>query len=251
MTDSGEWVILTNDTGDTIDLVSEAQAALAEQGYAVERDQYDLHLPAFGLTLYPRGVSLSPSSDGARSVTVVYVTHAIFASGLFEYQHGIGKDPREALRFGLSQWAQLDLPVLCDATRDKPENCALLEMEFPAGDGQEKRKRRIVLGPVMHMAQHPEQESQQTEGEDEHSFCPCCLTTNCLEAFRPLLDIDEAFGVRLLASRSQDGETSADCRINGEDFHEGMAALRAYAERWPERGFEMRKQYVIFQTPSD
>jgi len=48
--------------------------------------------------------------------------------------------------------------------------------------------------------------------------------------------------------RDQDGAAAADCRVNGEDWKEGERALRAYVEKWPQRGFEARKQYVILQN---
>jgi hypothetical protein len=41
----------------------------------------------------------------------------------------------------------------------------------------------------------------------------------------------------------------ADCRVNGEDWSAGAEALRAYVTRWPDRGFEFRKQYVVIQSP--
>jgi hypothetical protein len=36
--------------------------------------------------------------------------------------------------------------------------------------------------------------------------------------------------------------------VNGEDFEPGRAALAKWVEKWPSRGFEFRKQYVILQT---
>ena len=191
MTEISEWVVATDENGERIDLIEEAREIVAARGHAVERDEDSLHLPAFGLTLYPRGLSASSLPDGgARSITVVHVTHPAFESGLFEYQHGVGNSLRESLRFGLDQWAQLDLPVLCDATREQPEQCAQMVMSFPAEEGKAERQRRILLGPVMHMARNAQ--SGGEGGDEEHPFCPCCLTTNSLEVFMPLIQADTA-----------------------------------------------------------
>ena len=45
-----------------------------------------------------------------------------------------------------------------------------------------------------------------------------------------------------------EGRIEADCRVNGVDRPEGAAALVRYAQTWPDRGFEYRKQYVCIQT---
>jgi hypothetical protein len=54
-------------------------------------------------------------------------------------------------------------------------------------------------------------------------------------------------GVRLFAMRGADGAAEADCRLNGEDWEAGKAALIKYVESWPDLGVEFRKQYVIIQ----
>jgi hypothetical protein len=56
------------------------------------------------------------------------------------------------------------------------------------------------------------------------------------------------FGIRLLASRDDDGLIEADFRINGEEWEPGKEALCAYAATWSPAGLEMRKQYVVVQT---
>jgi uncharacterized protein DUF6348 len=216
-------------------------------GIASERRGHDLHLAAFDLLLSPRGLDLQQTeSGGIRTSTIVHVSHPVLIpDGLYEFQHAVGEDVVTSLRSGFSQWGQLDLPVLCDVTREAPEDCSTLEMTFP-DEGGGQHKRRVLLGPTGHMVRPPERNEE--EEDDEHPFCPCCLTTNCLEAFAPLLKAKETLGLRLFAARSTEGEISADCRVNGEEFAPGIAALIAYAESWPERGFEFRKQYVVFQT---
>jgi hypothetical protein len=54
--------------------------------------------------------------------------------------------------------------------------------------------------------------------------------------------------IRLFVSRDEEGHVEADCRLNGIERPEGAAALIRYAQSWPDRGFEYRKQYVCIQT---
>jgi|EndMetStandDraft_7_1072992.scaffolds.fasta_scaffold117988_1 hypothetical protein len=241
-----EWVKLAVAGEEAeIDVVAEAAAMFAEHGVPTQRHGHDLYVEKLGLVLSPRGLSVADAGNGGvRTVTVVHATHpTVFPDSLFEFQHAVGDDAREALRSGFSQWARIDLTVLCDAVRDTPETCSMMEMTFPSTEEGAELERRLILGPIAQMAQHP-----AGEDEDEHPFCPCCLTTNCFQAFEPLFKATDTLGVRLFAMRDADGQTSADCRVNGHEFEPGAAALRAYAESWPGRGFEFRKQYVLYQT---
>lgn len=96
-----------------------------------------------------------------------------------------------------------------------------------------------------------EDEDDEDDDEQAHAFCPCCLFTQSLEAFLPLLEGDtRMLGIRLFATRDAAGEIAADCRINGVDFPEGAACLRRYAATWPAyAGLEFRKQYVVVFPP--
>ena len=102
--------------------------------------------------------------------------------------------------------------------------------------------RRLVFGPTLQMVQNPE------TIKGEHDFCPCCLFTNSIDAFDVLLKDKAFYGIRLFASLDAEGHIEADCRVNGVDRPEGAAALIRYAQTWPDRGFEYRKQYVCIQT---
>lgn len=250
MSDQNEWIVIAQDGGERVDIVTEAQAMLAGLGYVAERRGADLYLPEFSLTFSPRGIGFSQSDDGSvRTVSIVRAMHLkAFPSGIFEYQHGAGAGPREALQYGINQWAQLDVPVLCDAALETPKQCTMMEMTFPPEDGRPERRRRVILGPTAHMMASPPEETAGGSCGEEHSFCPCCLTTRCMDSFLPLFKSGETFGVRLFAMRDDSGETSADCRVNGEDFEPGKEALRAYAREWPKHGFEFRKQYVLYQS---
>jgi hypothetical protein len=180
-----------------------------------------------------------------QTVSTVTVSHPRFIpNGVFEYQHALGASLTEALSDGFKQWADLDLVVLVDALSDAPKHCAVLELQWPQSDGR-AITRRAVLGPVSHAVAHPERAPKELE----HPFCPCCFLTNTYAEFCDLIESDGFFGIRLLAMRNEDGSVQADCRINGEDWQAGERALCDYADTWPQMGFELRKQYVVLQTP--
>jgi hypothetical protein len=69
------------------------------------------------------------------------------------------------------------------------------------------------------------------------------------DAFEPLFRDADVRAVRLYAHREANGAIAADCRIDGSDWPRGAEALQDYARTWPERGFEIRKQLVIFGPP--
>jgi hypothetical protein len=240
-----EWakVALPGGAG-TIDFVAVTARVMSERGVASERAGDELRL-AEGLVLAPRVVGLDDAERGGfRSTTIVRVRHPeVFPTAVFEFQHAAGDTVEESLASGVEMWMQLDLPVLADATRDTPESCAVMKLTFPARDGRPARARRVLLGPTARFGA-PDHEPA-TEGE--HCFCPCCLTTHCFDAFKPLIDDDATYALRLYAARDPDGTPMADCRVNGEDYDPGKAALVSYATTWSGHGFEFRKQYVIMQ----
>jgi hypothetical protein len=103
----------------------------------------------------------------------------------------------------------------------------------------------VLFGPVAHQA------AREATEEEEHPFCPCCLFTNTWDAYKPQIESDGVYGLRLYAARDTQGEVQADCRVNGQDWPAGAEALRAYVAQWPDRGFEFRKQYVVIQSPPE
>lgn len=123
----------------------------------------------------------------------------------------------------------------------------MLKMDMPARDGRAARVRRAILGPVAHYMHEPPPKTSP-EAEEEHPFCPCCLLTRSFEAFKDFIEGDGFYGVRLFAAREPDGTPQADCRINGDDYEPGMAALRHYATTWAAAGYEFRKQYIVLQS---
>jgi hypothetical protein len=99
---------------------------------------------------------------------------------------------------------------------------------------------------VLHYAASP---PPPAEGEAcEHPFCPCCFFTQNFRAFEEQIQGDGYLGIRFYAARDRDGEASADCRINGDDYEPGKESLRRYVAAWPGAGLEFRKQYVFLYT---
>lgn len=224
-------------------LVSLAKV-LQARGVAFEQQKAQLDL-ANGLTLRPQFVRFQLRENGAVSTTsTIEINHPVLCpprdqQGTFEYQHAGGSTLCESLESGFKGWADMDLPVFMDALREQLEDCTAMEMN---ADGW-THKRQIILGPpVRAMLRAPK------PGDEEHEFCPCCLLTQSFEAFREPIEGDGFCGVRLFASRDQDGLAQADCRINGVDWPQGAQALRQYVSTWPGEGLEYRKQYVAIRS---
>ena len=70
--------------------------------------------------------------------------------------------------------------------------------------------------------------------------------------FTPIIVGHELYGAptRMLyrMARNAQGEISADCRVNGEDYPAALPYLHAYVQSWPQAGLEFRKQYVVIRN---
>lgn len=232
-----------------INLVDLTATVFKKRGYSITNERTWLHDKNSGYMIQPQLVGLEPLQDGgARTVTTIQCNHpTLCPNGVFEYQHSAGDTVADSIAKGFDQWIQTDYVALLDALHPKPETCTMMEMSFPASDGKPARVRRAILGPVAHFMADAKCASGNDDPE-EHPFCPCCLLTNSFEAFRDLLEGDEFYGIRLFAARTTEGTPEADCRVNGDDFDEGMDALRKCATSWPVAGYEFRKQYVVLQS---
>src|SRR5205823_2490138 len=144
-----EWVEVAVEGGPPVDVVAITREMLRTHGLPSERVGHELHVDGLALVLAPRVVGIDRSSDGGiRTTSIVRVTHPVlFATPIFEFQHAAGNDLRASLESGMSSWAQLDLPVLSDATRATPEECTAMELPFPANERRGAYVRRILLGP--------------------------------------------------------------------------------------------------------
>ena len=233
------------------DIVQLAALALEQRGHPVTRHETWLEHSGTKFILKPRLVELNDLRDGGfHSVTTITTTHPELApNGIFEFQHATGDSDLVAIRRGFEEWAQLDLVALMDAEREKPQQCTALEMTFPPREGATTLDRRALLGPIMHFAQALPGAAtpQHASKEEDHPFCPCCLLTNTFEAFRQFIETNGFFGIRMVAVRDESGSSQADCRVNGNDWEAGAQALRGYVDRWPQAGYEIRKQYVVLQ----
>ena len=233
------------------EIIQAAVSVMGERGHQVTRNGTSIEHRDGGFSFRPRIIELEPISNGrVRTVTTMTTTHPEFApGGIFEYQHATGNDVIESVRRGFDDWAQIDLTVFLDARRDSAKDCATFEFTYPPSEGATPLSRRALLGPIMSFAQYPRQnEASKEASEDEHcSDCPCCLLMHTFEAFRQFVERSGFFGIRLVAIRNEHASSQADCRINGEDYEPGARALREYVDRWPQSGFEIRKQYVVLQ----
>jgi hypothetical protein len=227
------------------EIVKLAASVMEQRGYAVVRHGTWLEHRDSGLAIHPVLLQTRPSGSSILTTCGVTTSHPRLApDGVCEYQHATGATASEAVRNGFDQWLQIDFVVLLDALRERLEDCMALEFKFPR-DGGAEFIRRAVLGPVGHAVAHP---PAAAACDVEHPFCPCCLLTNSYQAFRPFIEADGLFGIRLYAARDQDGVAQADCRINGNEYEPGKQALRDYVAKWAQAGFEVRKQYVLLQT---
>jgi hypothetical protein len=233
-------VSVPTDGDPVLDLLA---ATLRKAGVVLEAEHDLLRLPS-GIGLRVELLEVDPRADGnVRTVSRIVATHAEhFPHGLPEFQHAGGRSAEDALVNGFSAWATLDLVTLQDAIRDKPEDCTFVDMKFPSA--HQTNVRRVVFGPISHMAV-----PLDAPQEEEHDFCPCCFVTKNLAVFRPVIDAAGTVGIRLFAMRRADGEIAADCRVNGEDYPEGVAQLNEYVRTWPVReDMEFRKQYVVVRS---
>lgn len=235
---------------ETFDCVQSLQRMLERHGHQPRVDGNVVSDAASGFSFRPLLVGFQPiHPEGARTTTTIHVQHPqVIPEAIFEFQHSNGKSMQDSIEAGFDQWCQTDLVTLLEAARPDPRDCTMMIMEIPSRDGRPSIKRRAIFGPVAHLRQ---QDPEPADAE-EHPFCPCCLLTQSMGAFKPLFERPGSFGLRLFAMRGPDGSADADCRVNGEDFPAGKAALKQYVAKWPAAGVEFRKQYVIIQdVPAD
>ena len=226
-------------------LLSQLANAMRLASLPFEQTEAHLLLPE-GLVFSVVLVETVSLGDGrVRTCTKIYAWHPVyFPQGIVEFQHALAASEEASIADGFAQWIHMDLQVLLDATRDVPLNCTVIEMNTAADEAAATAQfRQVILGPVAHLASNP-----PPKKKEEHPFCPCCLFTESMSAFHDVLQSDQFFGVRLFASRDHQGVLAADCRLNGEDFPAAIEPLVRYAESWPQRGLEFRKQYIVIRS---
>ena len=240
---------MTESESSTLTLQQLLAHTLDELGIATEEQGQRLVLED-GLQLVPHVVDIAAQSDEHwRTSTVIEVYHPLIEDVLFEYQHSGGRSQITSLHDGFNQWARMDLVTLRDAVQPELQRPSMSVGYTDEATGQ-PYQRQVVLGPTGHYQQRPPEASALPDGDedDDHDFCPCCLFSNSMQAFSDQLKSREFLGVRLYAARDSQGEISADCRINGEDFPAALPYLKAYVQTWPDAGLEFRKQYVVIRN---
>ena len=217
-----------------------ARAARA-QGFTARIDG-DGVLIADAITVTPFLLETAPQNGRVHTASATRAHHAqLPTAGVVEFQHWVGEDEACALSDGFTAWLQMDLVTLLEAVQPQLER--LPHMELSIGE----HTRQIVLGPPLRHASAADVPAA-TGSEEEHDFCPCCLFTNSLQAFQPLLDSADFVGIRLFAARYGEGDYAADCRVNGEDYPDALPLLTDYARKWAGTHFEFRKQYVVIRN---
>ena len=230
------------DTMEEFDLIQSIAKMMRQQGHQVTcHEKWVVHDDA-GLIIEPQLESLQLLDIGVQTVTTIDLRHlAIKAKRVFEYQHSAGEQLGETLDKGFDMWARGDLPALLDALSPSPKNCTMMVLDTPAKGDVPARKRRAILGPVSHL------QTQKPAVVEEHPFCGCCFFAQTGKAFQHVMNNDGFYAIRYFGMRDENGVAGADCRVNGEEFEDGKAAIRAYVATWPGTGVELRRQYVIWQ----
>jgi Family of unknown function (DUF6348) len=246
---------------ESFDLIELLASVVRERGIEVRKQGSALELVDSHFVLLPQLAYLQPlEKGGVRTATTIQFRHpTLVPDGCFEYQHSTGDNLQAAFHSGFDQWAQMDLVTLLDSLREMPASCTTLKFEHPKRNGMPGIFRRAVLGPFIQfreesgpfdreaaLCSETHTEGAVCEGDD---FCPCCFLTRSFEVFKRHIESDRFYGLRFYAARNRGGVPMADCRVNGEDWEEGAAALRRYVLSWPEMGFEFRKQYVVLHSP--
>lgn len=222
--------------------------ALGQKGLTADFCKGEVTLTGSGLILTPQMVSFKPLEEGkgTKSCTTIATRHPLVFSPVFEYQHSAGHTMRESVLEGFSNWIQVDLPVLINATRVKPEDCTYIETPVRE-PGLPERWRRILMGPTQYTGAPPPSIAADA-GEEEHApGCSCCFFTRLHPVIKPLIEAKGFVALRAFSMRDENGEAAADCRVNGEDFEAGAKALREYASERPGGHFEWRKQLIVIQ----
>lgn len=215
----------------------------------IRHDKWVIHEPT-GYMFSPNLFQVQGTIDEDVSTgTTVEILHPkLFPDGIYEYQYSFAKDGVfDSMVQGFELWIDSDVTVLFASIEDKPEQFMYLTMDTPP-DEDTQIHRQVIFGNVMRYGGTKTEDNPEKNSDTEHDFCPCCLFTQNIELFGPLLKTNKNYAVRLFVSRNDEGETDADCRLNGDEWEEAKPKLKAYADTWKGEGMEFRKQYVIIKA---
>lgn len=219
-----------------MNLVTTLERLLTERGRTVQVEGPVILDLDSQLSLLPLLQTMKPGQKSVSTTTTIEIKHPTrILAPVFEYQHSAGPNLEESLLAGFRQWYDSDFITLLDATRDKGVDCMELAMD----------QHRVTFGPLILGRQ-----LDLPPDDSDHPPCPCCLFTQTIDAYKPLVTSSGFHALRLYAARDQHGRPIADCRVNGEDYPDGKKALIEYARTWKPAGVESRKQYVLIQSQS-
>lgn len=246
------WQTESGESGeDVINVALLLQEKLAENHIPTEIvDEYWLYQPDTGYYFLPALWDFELNDGSFSSASTIQIHHKeLFPNGIFEYQYSFGgrETLNEALLSGFDTWLKTDWETLWDAACPDEANHLYLNMDF----ADEALKRLVLLGSVGFYPAPNENEEDEASYETHGEFCECCLFTQSLQAFEPLLKSAENYAIRIFVSRDDEGEYNADCRVNGEDWADALDSLKNYAKTWAGEGMAFRKQYIIIRNQPD
>lgn len=218
---------------------------LAEEAVAAERDRDGVAIAGTDLVVavtatWENPDPPPPGRPRTYGVRIGLRSPALFDEPALEYSYGVGLDDEAAAAAALRRWVELDCPVLVEAAAGEGERCDIMEIASDGGKGIAAGRWRLFLGPLNYIAGH----------EGAQPCCRACLATMSLPALMPLLTQRVSCAVKIVASKTEDGTTSADCRRNGQDLPEAIRAIAAAAGAWPTvPGTQTRRQYLYFKAP--
>jgi|GEM_PF-6486270 len=185
-----------------------------------------------------------PGSPRSFGVQIALDSVTLFEGTALEYSYGAGFDDDEAALNALEKWVEFDLPVLTEAFSDQLRQCQRWDFGPNENNGMAMTagKWQIYVGPLWYMAGE----------EGAQPCCNACLLVMCLPSLLPIITATPtSCAVKIVASKDENGETSADCRCNGEDLPDAIRAIAEAAKAWPQiSGTQLRRQYVYFKAPS-
>lgn len=182
-----------------------------------------------------------PGQSRTFGVKMGFVSEALFGGIAYEYSYGTGLDDDEAAKAALERWVVFDLPVLVEAFAGNATQCTLMELAAEPGSDIAAGQWKIYMGPLNYYA----------DQQGAQPCCQACVLTMALPSLVPLIATPVSFAVKIVVSKSDDGETSADVRRNGEDVPEAIRAVAEVAREWPDMpGVQMRRQYFYVRAPT-
>jgi hypothetical protein len=130
------------------------------------------------------------------------------------------------------------LPVLMESSTGNLKTWTRCDYTLPETSGVARRKWQIFLGPMFYLA----------GSQGAQPCCSACLFTTSAPVLLSRLNERVSQAVKNVASKDPDGTTSADCRVNGENWSEAIEAISEAAKSWPDdSGLMLRRQYRYFK----